>query len=163
MKKKIIAFTVALTITFAIKAQNFSGHYILQSKEIINGKEYFNAIANDIDVSQNNDSIRIVRITPTSRDQNTNSIESLPISGMQVVTTTSSQRKKVSFISFDKEKNTATIVSTFSYANKPEDVEFKNTEIWKMNTDGTLIITKISDATVTDDWTIKGVFRKIKP
>jgi hypothetical protein len=149
-----------LSSAFAINAQNFSGHYTLQSKEMIDGKEYLNAIAQEITVTQTKDSIKIVRVTPAGGDQTTTSTETLPINGKQVITTTSSKRKKVVSVSFDKNKGVATIIGTFSYADKPEEIEFKNTEVWALDPDGTLTITKTSDAAVTDDWTIKAVFKK---
>jgi hypothetical protein len=160
MKKQLLVLAVALSSAFAINAQNFSGHYTLQSKEMIDGKEYLNAIAQEITVTQTKDSIKIVRVTPAGGDQTTTSTETLPINGKQVITTTSSKRKKVVSVSFDKNKGVATIIGTFSYADKPEEIEFKNTEVWALDPDGTLTITKTSDAAVTDDWTIKAVFKK---
>ena len=46
-----------------------------------------------------------------------------------------------------------------SFPDKPAEVEYKNTEVWTLE-DGNLLITKNSDATVTDDWTIKAVYTK---
>jgi hypothetical protein len=160
MKKQLLVLVVALTTAFALNAQNFSGHYIQQSKEMIDGKQYLNAIAQEITVTQTKDSIKIIRVTPAGGEKTTTSTETLPMNGKQLIITTSSKRNRVSSISFDKDKATATIVSTYSYADKPEEVEFKNTEVWSLDPDGTLTITKTSDATVTDDWTIKAVFKK---
>lgn len=160
MKKQLLALTLSLFLAFVLNAQNLSGHYTLQSKEMLDGKEYVNAIAQDITVTQTKDSIKIVRITPAGGEKTTTSTETLPLNGKQVIITTSSKRKKVSSLSFDKTKNTATITTTFSYADKPEETEFKNTEVWSIANDGTLTITKTSDAAVTDDWTIKAIFKK---
>jgi hypothetical protein len=82
------------------------------------------------------------------------------MNGKQVVITTSSNRQKTSSISLDKGKWKATLTTTYSYEEKPREIEFKNTEEWDLNPDGTLTITKTSDAAVTDDWTIKAVFKK---
>jgi hypothetical protein len=144
----------------AAKAQSFAGHYALHSKEMIDGKEYLNAIAQELTVTQTKDSIKIVRVTPAGGDKTTTATEILPVNGKQLITTTSSKRKRTSSISFDKDKGTAIITSTYSYADKPEEIEFKNTEIWALDPDGTLTVTKTSDASVTDDWTIKAVFKK---
>jgi hypothetical protein len=160
MKKQTIALSIALCAASIINAQNFSGHYTLQSKEMVDGKEYLNAIAKEITIAQTKDSFKITRITPSSGDQTTTSTESFAWNGKSLVTTTSSKRKKTSTINFDKSTNTATITYVLSYAEKPDEVEYKNTEIWNFGADGTLTITKTSDATVTDDWTIKAVFKK---
>lgn len=160
MKKQLLVLLVALTTAFALKAQNFSGHYTQQSKEMINGKQYLNAIAQELTVTQTKDSIKIVRMTPAGGGNTTSSTETLPLNGGQIITTTSSKRKKVSSISFGKNKSTATVTTTFSYADQPEKIEFKNTELWDLDADGTLTITKTSDAALTDDWTIKAVFKR---
>jgi hypothetical protein len=160
MKKQLLVLSVALIAGFAVKAQSFSGHYTIESKEMVDGKEYLNAIAQEITVTQTKDSIKIVRVTPAGEEKTTTSTETLPVNGKQMVTTTSSKRKRIVSVSFDKDKGTATIISTFSYADKPEEIEFKNTEVWALDPDGTLTITKTSDAAVTDDWTIKAVFKK---
>lgn len=160
MKQQLIGLAVAMALTGSATAQNFSGHYTIQSKEMLDGKEYLNAIAQEITVSQTKDSIKIVRITPAGEGNTTTSTESLPLNGKQITITTTSRRKKTSFISFDEAKKTATITSTFSYVDKPEEIEFKNTEVWSSAGDGSLTIVKTSDATVTDDWTIKAVFAK---
>jgi|GEM_PF-4722561 len=160
MTKQGYILIAALILTTVLHTQNFSGHYTIQSKEMIDGKEYLNAIAQEITVTQTKDSIKIVRITPAGDDKTTTSTETLPLNGKEVITITSSKRRKTVFISFDKGKNMATISSVFSYPEKPDDVEFKNTEIWNIAEDGTLTITKTSDATVTDDWTIKAVYKK---
>ena len=160
MKKQLLAFTVALTIGYALKAQNFAGHYAIESKEMIDGREYLNAIAKELTISQTKDSIKIVRVTPAGDDKTTTSTETLPLNGKEIVVITSSKRTRVSFIKLDKGNNTATLTSTYSYVEKPDEIEFKNTEIWNIGSDGFLTITKTSDATVTDDWTIKAVFKK---
>jgi hypothetical protein len=160
MKKQLLVFAASVCIGFVVKAQNFSGHYTQESKEMVDGKEYLNAIAQELTITQTKDSIKIVRVTPAGNDQTTTSTETLPLNGKQIIVTTSSKRKRVSFITIDKEKSTATITSTYSYADKPDEIEFKNTEVWDLDADGTLTITKTSDATVTDDWTIKAVFKK---
>jgi hypothetical protein len=160
MKKQLLVLGLALAVAFTLKAQNFSGHFIQESKEMVDGKEYLNAIAQEITITQTKDSIKIVRVTPAGEEKTSTSSETLPVNGKQVIITTSSKRKRVSYISFDKDKGTATIISTYSYADKPEEIEFKNTEIWSLDPDGTLTITKTSDAAVTDDWTIKAVFKK---
>ncbi|MEP7376006.1 MAG: hypothetical protein ABI675_21600 [Chitinophagaceae bacterium] len=107
---------------------------------MINGKEYLNAIAQELTITQTGDSIKIMRVTPAGNDQSTTSTETLPLNGKELITLTSSKRKKISSISFDKDKGIATIITTFSYADKPEEIEFKNTELWELNADGTLSI-----------------------
>ena len=159
MKKFLFSIAFTLTIITVTQAQNFSGHYTIDSKEMIDGIEYLNAIAQEITVTQTKDSITITRVTPAGNDQTTTSTVALPLNG-KVMASNAGNRKRTAVISFDKAKNTATIISTYSYEGK-DDVQFKNTEIWELSADGTLTIIKTSDATETDDWTIKAIFKKV--
>lgn len=155
-----IGILLSFIANFGVKAQSISGHFVIQSKEIINGKEYLNAIAKEITVIHTKDSLMITRVIPAVDNQATTTTESIPLNGKAVVTTTTSNRKKTAALTFSKDSREVTIIYILSFANKPEEVEFRNTEVWTMNSDGTLTIVKTADATVTDDWTIKAVFSK---
>jgi hypothetical protein len=159
MTKKLIFLVFVILAVCPLKAQNFSGHYVIESKRMINGVEYLNAIAKDLIVTQNRDSLKITRLIPSEDGETTTATESLALNGKSIVSMTLSNRKKTATLSFDKVSRTATIVYVLSYMGKPEEIEFRNTEVWALNGDGTLTITKTSDATNTDDWTIKAVFK----
>jgi hypothetical protein len=161
VKKQLLAFTIALCLAFTVNAQNFTGHYVQQSKEMLDGIEYLNAIELEITITQTKDSIKIVRVTPDIDERTSTFTETLPVKGSAVIVTTRSKRKRTTSISFDNAKKTATIISTFSYAGNTGEIEYKNTEVWTLGDDGNISIVKTSDATETDDWTIKAVFKKI--
>lgn len=159
MKKNIFFLGLMMTLTSVMHAQDFSGQYDIESKEMVDGKEYLNAIAQSITVKQTRDSISITRVTPAGGDNTTTSTITLPINGSQFVRT-SNNRKRDYVVKMDAVKKTMIITGTISFENKPEEVEYTNTEIWTLGKDGGLTILKTSDATLTDDWTIKAVFTK---
>lgn len=161
MKKQLVIILISLAITYTSNAQNFSGTYVIQSKEMIDGKQYANAIAQEITVTQTKDSLKIIRITPTAEGKTTTSSESLALNGKKTVTVTTAKRTRTCTVSLDKTKNIATITSLLSFPDKPDEVQFKNTEVWNIVNDTVLTVTKTSDATVTDDWTLKAVFKKL--
>jgi hypothetical protein len=161
MKKGFLLLAVTLSVGITMNAQNISGHYTIQSKETVDGNTYLNAIAQEITVMQTKDSIKIMRVTPTGSDKTTTT-EVLPLNGKEIITKTPSGRQRIASISLNNAKNSAIITTILNYADKPGEIEFKNTEAWSIGSDGTLTIIKTSDATETDDWTIKAVFKKDK-
>jgi hypothetical protein len=124
------------------------------------GKEYLNAIAKELVVTQTKDSLRITRFTSIGDGKTTLSDEVFSLNGKETISMTTTKRKRISSINFDKNKNLATITTILSYPDKYEEAQFKNTELWSISKDGTLTIVKTSDATQTDDWTIKALFKK---
>lgn len=156
MKKKLLSLTLFLSVVFITNAQNFSGHYTIQSKEMVKGKEYLNAIPQEITVVQTKDSIKIIQVIPGGEA----ATETLPVNGHEVITITAKKRKKTASILFDNLKGSAKITLTFSYPDRHNLIEYLFTELWTYNNDNTLTITKTSDATETDDWTLKANFKK---
>lgn len=159
MKKQILLLGILMSTGSLMQGQDFSGQYSIESKEMVDGQEYLNAIAQSITVKQTKDSISITRVTPAGGDNTTTSTITLPINGSHFVRT-SNNRKRDYVVKMDAAKKTMIITGTISFENKPEEAEYTNTEIWTLGVDGQLTILKTSDATLTDDWTIKAVFKK---
>ena len=159
MKKQLLLLGILMSTGSLMQGQDFSGQYSIESKEMVDGQEYLNAIAQSITVKQTKDSISITRVTPAGGDNTTTSTITLPINGSHFVRT-SNNRKRDYVVKMDAAKKTMIITGTISFENKPEESEYTNTEIWTLGADGQLTILKTSDATLTDDWTIKAVFKK---
>lgn len=159
MKKTFLFLGLMMGLTAVMQAQDFSGQYEIERKEMVDGKEYLNAIAQSITVVQTKDSIRITRVTPAGGDQTNTSTITLPIKGQHLIKT-SNERKRDYVVKMDPAKQTMIITGIISFENKSEEAEYTNTEIWTLGKDGKLTILKTSDATLTDDWTIKAIFTK---
>lgn len=139
---------------------NFSGSYSEPELEMIDGIQYSNAVPTKIKVSQTKDSIKLER-TSVGTDGDVTSTETISLNGKEVSRVGKTTKRTIrNSATWSKDGKTLTLVTIYSYAEKPDEAEYKNTEVWELSGDGRLIITKTSDATVTDDWTIKAIYNK---
>jgi hypothetical protein len=158
MKKSILF--LALIAGYAINAQtNFSGTWGEPQLEMVSGKQYSNAVPKQIMVTQTNDSLIVTSLENTADATPITQRFSLNGKPSSRVGKTS-KRTIVSTANWSSDKKTLTIVTAYSFAEKPAETEYKNTEVWELNSEGSLFITKTSDATLTDDWTIKATYNK---
>ena len=160
---RIKLFSTALfsfLVVQVIAQQGINGTYVLQQKEMVSGTEYLNAIAKQITITKTKDSLIIERITPGGGGNDVASREALSLDGKNLVRTTSTNRRRTSLLTVDKAGKLLKLITIISYPEKPDEAEYKNTEEWAFGDDGTLTIVKTSDATATDDWTIRAVFKK---
>jgi len=158
MKRKL-AFIIILFISGAAGAQtNFSGSWGEPQLEMISGIQYSNAVPNEVTVVQTKDSIRITRL---ENEENAKPYTiTLALNGKAFSYIGANSKRTINFTAnLSNNGNTLTITSTFSFPDKPGEVEYKNTEVWE-SSGGALTITKVSDATLTDDWTIKAIYTR---
>lgn len=155
------ALAIVLSIGF-IQAQkpNFSGTWNNPELEIISGIQYSNAMPAKIVIVQTKDSIKLER-TSVESDGNVTNTETITLNGKQSIRISKSKRTIRTSATWNDRGTILTFFTTYSYADKPEEIEYKNTEKWELSPEGTLIIEKFSDASVTDDWTIKAIFKKV--
>jgi hypothetical protein len=161
MTKKILAALILLITTNYMYAQtNFSGTWSEPELEMVDGIQYSNALPNLIKVIQTKDSIMLERTT-IANDGNTTATETFPLNGKKVIRVTKTSKRTITTTAtWSDGGKVLTIISIYSYSEKPTEIEYKNTEIWTRSDEGSLMIVKTSDATVTDDWTIKGTYQK---
>jgi hypothetical protein len=157
--KRNLAFIIILFISGAAGAQtNFSGSWGEPQLEMISGIQYSNAVPNQVTVFQTKDSIRITRL---ENEENAKSYTiTLALNGKAFSYIGTNSKRTINFTAnLSNNGNTLTITSTFSFSDKPGEVEYKNIEVWEYS-GRTLTITKVSDATLTDDWTIKAIYTR---
>jgi len=161
MIKTIIAITSSLLITNASNAQtNFSGTWSDPELEMISGIQYSNAVPKQIKVTQSKDSLKLESIS-AGNDGDVTNTTTIALNGKQSsrISKTSGRTIRTT-ATWNDRGTTLTILTLYSYANNPHKAEFTNTEVWELSDDGNLKIVKTSDADVTDDWTIKGIYKK---
>lgn len=159
MTKSILTVIGMFIITSNYAQTNFSGIWSEPELQIVDGIQYSNAMPKLIKINQTKDSIKLERTT-ISNDGDVIITETLPLNGNNVTRVTKTSKRTINTTAtWSGDGTTLTIISIYSYAEKPAEVEYKNTEVWTL-ADNQLVITKTSDATVTDDWTIKGSYKK---
>jgi hypothetical protein len=160
MKKQLVTIALIVVATFAhAQKVNFSGNWKEPELEMIDGIQYANAVPKKITVTQTKDSIKVVSIEVG--DEAVPITQTFALNGKTIsMVGKKSGRTFTSTTTWGSDSKTLSIVTTYSYANKPDAVEYKNTEVWSITANGDLLITKTSDATETDDWTIKATYKK---
>jgi len=158
--KKITFSLLTMFITSIGMAQtNFSGIWKEPQLEMINGIQYANAMPKQIDIVQTKDSIKITSLENAADAKSFT--QSFALNGkVSSRIGKTSKRTITTSATWSADKKTLTILTIYSYAEKPSEAEYTNTEVWTKSEDGQLVITKTSDAAVTDDWTIKATYSK---
>jgi hypothetical protein len=158
MKSKF-AFIIALLISGLVSAQtNFNGSWGEPELEMIEGIQYSNAVPKQMTIVQTKDSIKITKLE--NEDNASPYTLTLALNGKSVTYFATTSKRTINFTaSLTNNGNTLKINYTFSFPDKPDEVEYNNTEVWEFS-GGTLTITKTSDATLTDDWTIKAIYSR---
>ncbi|MEP7375709.1 MAG: hypothetical protein ABI675_20090 [Chitinophagaceae bacterium] len=163
MNKYPMSFLAILMATTILQAQqkiNFSGSWDQPELEMVSGIQYSNAVPSKISITQTKDSIKLERTSP-GNDGDVTITETIALNGRQTIRLgKTSKRTITTSATWSKEGQTLTLVTIYSYAGKPNEAEYTNTEVLELTPDGALLITKTSDAAVTDDWTIKGIYQK---
>lgn len=140
-----LAIVLLLTANITQAQQsNFSGSWFNPNLEMIPGIQYSNAVPKQIKVTQTKDSLKLER-TSAGSDGDVTVVETIPLNGKTVTRVGKTSKRTINNIAtWSKDGKTLTIIS----------------EVWELSANGTLVITKTSDATVTDDWTIKAEYSK---
>ena len=161
MKKNLLAIILLLTAGFTSAQQsNFSGNWDNPELEMISGKQYSNAMPKEIKVTQTKDSIKLEKVSVDGNGDITTT-ETIALNGKKASRIGKTSKRTISSSgTWSKDGQKLTLLIIYSYAEKPGEVEYTNTEAWELSSDGRLTITKTSDAAVTDDWTIKAVYNK---
>jgi hypothetical protein len=160
MKKQILAICIIASAAIAnAQKVNFSGSWKEPELEMIDGIQYANAVPKEIKVTQTKDSLKVISIE--IGENALPSTQTYALNGKTItIVGKKSGRTFTSTATWSSDGKILTIITTYSYANKPDAIEYKNTEVWSLPAAGELLITKTSDATETDDWTIKATYRK---
>jgi hypothetical protein len=157
MKNYLVLIATVLITTIANAQTDFSGAWAEPRLEMMDGIQYSNAVPKLLTVIQTTDSIKIIRVEVGAE---TGFTQVLALDGKTVSGVGKSSKRTVQYTAtWGPGKKILTIKTVYSYAGKPAEPEYSNTELWEMVA-GDLVITKISDAAVTDDWTIKAIYKR---
>lgn len=147
---KLTVLSIALLLSATVFGQtNFSGSWVLKSKEHINGPQYANALAEEMTVKQTADSI--------STGKRTVAMNGKPSSAMD----TESNRKIVKSIAWSADKKTATFTTAIYVPGNENEVELTRIDVWTLSPDGKqLTIQRKSVETKSENWEVKGSYEK---
>jgi hypothetical protein len=147
---KLTVLSIALLLSATVFGQtNFSGSWVLKSKEHINGPQYANALAEEMTVKQTADSI--------STGKRTVAMNGKPSSAMD----TESNRKIVKSIAWSVDKKTATFTTAIYVPGNENEVELTRIDVWTLSPDGKqLTIQRKSVETKSENWEVKGNYEK---
>ena len=141
---------------------NVSGTWALQNKQHVLGPEYANALAKQITINQQADSLIIETISTGNEGQDVSSRQAVAMNGKAVTTTSAtSKRKLVKSLKWNTDKKGLVLTTVFYVADNPSEVDFTRVETWSLSPDGKqLNIDKRSVETRSETWQVKGVYGK---
>jgi hypothetical protein len=150
MMRKIFVLSVAVLLSATMFGQtNFSGTWVLKSKDYIEGPKYGNALTEEITVKQAADSISTGKTTVAMNGKPT--------------TTKSAEtnRKMVKTIAWSADKKVATFTTAIYAEGNENDVELTRVDTWTLSPDGKqLTIQRKSIETKSENWEVKGTYEK---
>lgn len=128
---------------------NYSGTWVLKSKEHINGPEYQNALQEEMTVRQTKDSISTGK-------------SSVALNGKPTTTISKeSNRKLVKSVGWSSDKKVATFTTAIYAEGNEKDVELTRVDSWTLSPDGKqLTVLRKSIETKSENWEVKGVYEK---
>jgi PAB1-binding protein PBP1 len=148
--RKVTVLLVATLLSATIFGQsNFSGVWVLKTKEHVNGPQYSNALTEEITVKQSADSITVGKRTIAMNGKTSSIVDK------------ESNRKSVKSITWSADKKTATFTTAIYAVGNENEVELTRVDTWTLSPDGKqLNIQRKSIETKSENWEVKGVYEK---
>lgn len=163
MTIRIPVLLLVLGLSQATLAQtNLAGTWALQNKEHIMGPEYGNALATQITLQQQTDSLIIETISVGAEGAEVKSRQAVSTDGKPSTTSsTTTHRKYVRSMKWTPDKKGIVLTTVFYMPDNPNEVDFTRVETWTVSPDGKeLNIDKKSIETRSETWQVKGVYAK---
>jgi len=149
-----VVTTAATPFTFF--KTDFSGSWTLNADKSEFGNTPQYAAVKKFDIKQENDSVYISRVTVNANQEETTSQETLSLDGTPSVKVLDNKRTKKSTVTWSEDGKTMTTVSSYSFPEKPEEIEYTLTQTWSLdNNKKELMVDLTSPA-----YTIKAVYDK---
>lgn len=155
-------FGAGLLINISSFAQeNLSGTWVLENKQLIAGPNYANSLGKQITITIQNDSIIFESINVDGTRNEIINRYSLPVNG-QPLTSNKNNKKVIQTFQWNPDKMTGFVINRVYYHEKSsEEIDFTRIETWSFSPDGKqLIVDKKSVETRSQDWQVKGIFKK---
>jgi hypothetical protein len=145
---------------YSFSQSNFSGTWLLKTKQQVSGPEYINALPKKITIDQQKDSIVIETVSPgpIGNDITSKQIiatDSKPFSSVGLT----SKRKFTRTFQWDKAGSSFMIKTIFYTQGDENEIDFTRVETWQLK-DNTLLIDRKSIETRSDTWETIGTFSK---
>jgi len=148
--RKVTVLLVATLLSATIFGQsNFSGVWVLKTKEHVNGPQYSNALTEEITVKQSADSITVGKRTIAMNGKTSSIVDK------------ESNRKSIKSVAWSADKKTATFTTAIYAVGNENEVELTRVDTWTLSPDGKqLNIQRKSIETKSENWEVKGVYEK---
>jgi PAB1-binding protein PBP1 len=147
---KVTVLLVATLLSATVFGQsNFSGVWVLKTKEHVNGPQYSNALAEEITVKQSADSITVGKRSVAMNGKTSSVVDK------------ESNRKSVKSVAWSTDKKTATFTTAIYAVGNENEVELTRVDTWTLSPDGKqLLLQRKSIETKSENWEVKGVYEK---
>jgi len=147
-KMTVLAIAILLSAS-AFGQTDFSGVWVLKTKDYISGPKYGNALSEEITVKQTADSITTGKRTVSMNGKTSSTIDK------------DMNRKLVKSVAWSADKKTATFTTVFYAVGNENEVELTRVDTWTLSPDGKqLSIQRKSIETKSENWEAKGVYEK---
>lgn len=157
--KSLLPMLLAAT-TALCQQTDFSGTWILVSKQHVSGPEYDNALARQIKVEQSKDSLilEITSLGPVGNDIRRRA--SYPMNRQHFVYSGQPANRKFDrSLNWSADKKIIMMTTIFYRPENYEEIDFTRIEEWSIS-DGKLNVQKRSIETRSDNWEVRGFFEK---
>jgi len=146
--------------SFTFSQTNFSGIWVLKTKQQLTGPEYLNALPTKIIVTQQKDSI-VIESTTIGPDGTEATIKQvIAIDGKPYYSTTqSSRRKYVRTFQWVKSNNSFLIKTVYYLPDNDNEIDFTRLDTWLLK-EGELMIDRRSVETNSETWETVGIFKR---
>lgn len=149
MRKVTVLFVAILLSATLFGQSNFSGVWVLKTKEHINGPQYANALAEELTVNQSADSFAVGKRTVAMNGKTSSVVDK------------ESNRKSVKSVAWSADKKTATFTTAIYAVGNENEVELTRVDAWTLSPDGKqLTIQRKSIETKSENWEVKGIYEK---
>lgn len=162
---KMHFLVAALLVSGYTYAQSpIEGTWSLQNKEYLLGPEYGNALARQVTLKQQADSLVIETVSAGAEGQDVNNRSAVGMDGKQVSGVSNrSQRKYTKSIKWNPDKKGFIMTTVIYLADNPTEVDFTRVETWSLSPDGKqLKIHKKSLETRSETWEAEGTYTRTK-
>ncbi len=143
-------------INLAPIRSDFTGTWKLNVDKSAFGNAPQNAAVKQFDIIQRNDSIAIRRITVHDNNEEVTTSETISMDGKPCSYVMPSKKTKTSSITWSSGGDTMTTVSAYSKPDKPDEIEYKLSQTWKLSSQGKELVVVLT----TPSYEIKAVYDK---
>lgn len=153
-------FLLIATNVFAQKT-GFSGTWVINEDKSEFAGQPLNVMFRKLKVQQKKDSLIIEGFRFSENSVSNSTVTSYPFNGDNVTTILANKRKMTAFIHWSDDGKILTRYSSYSFHDKPVEVDYKSKESWSLTDNGKMLtVNRIFTLNNGSNYTIKAVYEK---